>query len=407
MKRLLVLIFVALYGVQIASPLRLNTDACRFLSMALSAASGHGFLVDGKPDVFPEGYPVLLAGLIRLGLGSARWINAFDILSSLAAAFAFYALLERLPGRSFVALLPLASWVWIKHAIIPLSENPYCALSFGALLALKRTWETRGSKEAAGWLALGLLLALGAWRVRSVGVSLLGAVAFTGAAVWLPRSRKVCVLLAVGVLLAAAAGAVLWHWKVSAAARQGRPDYFLQQRAVSALTVEAHTDELGEVVLNVPATRFPGLRCAFLGVGALALALAAAGLPRLARFSPPLAAYLVLYTGILLFWPFYDPRFWMPIWPVLALAMGLACRRGRRFAAGYLVYFLALGLVALAMSARLSLSGVRFARLYGDQSVRNAYLAAFGMPPDASAPPAEERWVRLLRRFEPLAGENP
>jgi hypothetical protein len=57
--------------------------------MAVSAVEGHGFLVDGQPDPFPEGYPLLLAGLIRTGLGSTPWINTFNILCVLGSLLVF------------------------------------------------------------------------------------------------------------------------------------------------------------------------------------------------------------------------------------------------------------------------------------------------------------------------------
>ena len=428
----LLLVFIALYCLQIASPLRLNTDSYRFLSMAVSASEGKGFLVDGKPDVYPEGYPLFLSGLIRLGLDSTRWINAFGIFSVLFAMLAFYAILAADAAltpriRTVLVLLPLASWVWIKHATIPLSENPYCALSFAALFALGSAWRERGW-EAAGWLVAGLLLSLGAWRVRSVGVSLLAAAAYTAAwhpasrGVWLlrlPRSWKVRLLLAIaGVVILAAAGVFAWHSKTARAASGAQPGYLLLQQeagggrslpALLAFTVDIHTRELGETVLNLPATRFAGWSLAFLVSGALALAASVAGLPRLARRFPPLAAYAAVYGGIILIWPFPDERFWMPLWPILAISIWLALERWRDIPAvrwglaGYVAIFLAFGLAALCFSTRLSLAGPRFAQIYGDGTDRDTYRVAFGLADRSAAPHVDERHVRMLQRFEPLA----
>jgi hypothetical protein len=427
----LLVAFIGLYCLQIASPLRLNTDSYRFLSMAVSAAGGNGFLVDGKPDVFPEGYPVLLVGLIRMGLGSARWINALGIFSVLIAMLAFWALLSRdaaIPPyvRTALVLLPLASWVWIKHATIPLSENPYCALSYAALFGLVRAWQARGWK-AAGWFVLAAFLSLCAWRVRSVGVSLVASVAFTVAwhplvrtvwLPWLPRSKELRGLLALAILLlAGAAGVSVWRGR-SGAAAHAQPGYLLEQRdaagpgglaALVASSANSHAHELGEVVLNLPATRFGRLKPAFLAVGLLTLAACLAGLPRLWQRFPPVAVYAVAYCGIILVWPFYDPRFWMPIWPVVALSLWLAAGRWRsvppvRLAvAAYVAVFLALGLVALGISTRLSLAGPRFAQIYGDGTERDTYRVAFGVADRTAAPNADERFVRMLQRFEPLA----
>src|ERR1700732_1674097 len=87
----LAMMLVVLHTIQIRSPLRLNTDAVRVLAMAVSADEGHGFLVDGKTDVLPPGYPAFVCGLMKLGLGDAFWINAADLLATLAACGLFYA----------------------------------------------------------------------------------------------------------------------------------------------------------------------------------------------------------------------------------------------------------------------------------------------------------------------------
>ncbi len=423
--------FVVLYCVQIVSPLRLNTDSYRFLSMALSASHGQGFLVDGRPDVFPEGYPALLRGMLRAGLGSTRWINALGIFSVLTGVLAFCAIIERPPAppsevRTLLVLLPLASWVWIKHSAIPLSEGPYCAVSYSALFALASAWQGRGWK-AAGWLALGLLLSLAAWRVRSVGVSLLAAAAFTGGwhpqarRVWLgrlPRSAATRFLLALAVAALLVSGAAfVWRQKSAAPARN-QPGYLSEQGNAAgagglpgliSASVNFHIQELGELFLNLPATRFARLRPVFLAAGLLGLAACLAGLPGLARRFPPLAVYTVAYGAIILVWPFYDPRFWMPLWPLLAFCLWFAVERWsgapavRALGAAYVAVFLFLGFAALGVSTRLSLSGQTFAFRYGDGSERDSYLLAFGLETRDMAPHADPRYVRMLEHFEPLA----
>ena len=56
------LLFLVLGGylLQIVSPLRLNTDSLRLLSMASSWVDGGNFLVNGNKDSFPVGYPMFL-----------------------------------------------------------------------------------------------------------------------------------------------------------------------------------------------------------------------------------------------------------------------------------------------------------------------------------------------------------
>src|SRR5215467_13605815 len=58
----------ACFAVQVFSPLRLTNDAITLLSMGDSAAHGGGLLDAGHRAVFPPGYPLLLAVLLRAGL---------------------------------------------------------------------------------------------------------------------------------------------------------------------------------------------------------------------------------------------------------------------------------------------------------------------------------------------------
>ena len=375
------------------------------------------------PNVFPEGYPVLLSGMIHFRLDSARWINAAGIFSVLAAVIAFSALLARDPAlssevRTLLVLIPLASWVWIKHSILPLSENPYCALSYLALFALLSAWQASGWR-AAGWLILGILLSVGAWRVRSVGVSLLGASAFTSLGHPMIRSRRSRLCLVIAVMLAlAAGGGWMWHRERGAVAVQDHPGYLLEQQqaaghaglpALIASSITLHIRELGEVFLNIPATRFPRLQLAFPVAGLFLLAACLSGFPTLARRFPPLAVYAAAYSAIILVWPFYDPRFWMPLVPILALCAWYACERWhavlvvRLGIAAYAAVFLALGFLALGISTRLSFSDQRFPDLYGDGTLRDSYREAFGLAAKGTSQNADPRYVHILRRFEPMA----
>ena len=64
-------ILFLVYPVQIGGPLRLNTDAVKYLMIADSAAHGQGFVYPGEPTPFPPGYPALLAVLIHFRFATA------------------------------------------------------------------------------------------------------------------------------------------------------------------------------------------------------------------------------------------------------------------------------------------------------------------------------------------------
>jgi hypothetical protein len=97
----------------------------------------------------------------------------------------------------------------------------------------------------------------------------------------------------------------------------------------------------------------------------------------------PLSLYFLAYTALMCVWPFYDPRFWLPLLPLMAVMLlatlgdlqnrwsvvRLACQ-------SYLICFFLLGLVALAFSTRISLSGRDFSELYDDGTGRMTYRLA-------------------------------
>lgn len=69
-------LIAACYCLQMLSPLRLNTDSTRLLSMAASAHAGEGYLVDGNIDQFPNGYPAVVRVMLRAGIANSSSLVA-------------------------------------------------------------------------------------------------------------------------------------------------------------------------------------------------------------------------------------------------------------------------------------------------------------------------------------------
>jgi hypothetical protein len=117
--------------------------------------------------------------------------------------------------------------------------------------------------------------------------------------------------------------------------------------------------------------------------------------------------FFLAYAGILSLWPFYDPRFWIPILPlafgaVWSVIMTVRVRAVRAAVAAYLLIFAASGVSSLAYSIHMSLvSATRFAETFGGGSMRNTYcvgLAACEV--DASRGPVDTRAVEVLRSYK-------
>jgi hypothetical protein len=427
-----VFVLVGLHSVQLFSPLRLNTDACRLLSMAVSAAEGQGFLVHGKSDVLPIGYPAAILLLINLGAGTTFWLNALNLAALLASCglvflmtAGFENVRKALGVRLVLCVLPLAAWVSIKHVSIPVTESLYTGISMASVAALVACWKSGRIMTVVSWLAIGVMLAWYAMKIRTIGVSLFGASALTVAfhprmrdvgARFRPKSTRDWWRIAGISIAGVALGLVALHvaklsvvildnayLRMQSDALQVGIDRFIRN------ILSARFHEAGEIFLNMPGTKFVRLGFAFDLVGAIAVAIFALGWWRLSWVLPPLAFYVAFYCSILFFWPFSDVRFWMPLLPALGLCVWLVVQpllrtKWMRFGVlTYLCIFLGLGFAALLFSVRISLATpLRFAEIYGDGSYRASYRVAFGAAQTPSSA-VNSDVVGLLRRFDARA----
>jgi hypothetical protein len=423
---------VGLHFVQLYSPLRLNTDACRLLNMAVSAAEGRGFLVHGQRDFLPIGYPAAVLLLMNLGAGATFWLNALNLGALLVGCGLLFLMTARLenirnaPGlRLLLCILPLAAWVSIKHVSVPLTESLYTAVSMASAAALVACWESRRTALMMSWLAVGIVLAWYAMMVRTVGVSLFGASALTLALHpqmrhlamrFCPKSARdwwslagasiACLALALAALRFGSLSVVMpsnGYLREQLDALQDGIGRFI------ANILSMRLQEAGEVFLNAPASKFARLGLTFDLVGVVAVAVCALGWWRLRRVLPPLAFYVAFYWAIILLRPFYDVRFWMPLLPALGLCVWLAVQPLLRMkwlyfsALTYLCVFLGLGFAALFFSVRISLASPRkFAEIYGDGSYHASYSLAFGVEETGSSA-VNTDVVDLLRRFDARA----
>lgn len=127
---------------------------------------------------------------------------------------------------------------------------------------------------------------------------------------------------------------------------------------------------LGQMVLNLPLSRFHSLAPVFAAAGLVAVVLLALARQRPVRLQL-VDVYLALYLGVLAFWPYDSPRLWMPIAPLVAGQVVSTLYRVRnlrpvRFLIPvYAAWFALTGVVALGYTTRISFSGKDFSRLYG------------------------------------------
>jgi hypothetical protein len=364
-----------LYLLQIATPIRLDTDSVRYLAIAMGLADGTGAV----PDGFPSGYPLILAGLDRLGLASVHAIVAWNCLFLALSMCALWWMSSDRPVsvRLWSIVLTLLSVQLVRTVAMPHPESTFLAVSLTAVAAMSRI--SGGiSLRNANLLLAALLLTGIALSIRIAAVTLLPPLLWCMVqmvrASATTRRRRMVISGLIAVTLLAMAGCALAmteHGTLSRYATEGMrelgrrsPARFLSKR------VEYTARGMGELVTNVPLRQFMQAMFYVNGIGLAALVAFVAAFRRM-RLEGSTGIFLLAYFAVLLLWPYYDPRLWMPILPLLVLGVVTAFhemtkgRTLRLVLTAWVAGYAAIGLAALAWTTRLSWSGESFRSLYG------------------------------------------
>lgn len=386
------------------TPLRVAYDSTEYLVLAAWIADGGGF-PDGAS--FPPGLPLLIAGLDLVGAGRSWGVvlmnSAFVAIGLGALAVLLRRDLRWGPAAALAAVLAgLLSSQLMRWTAQPLSEAPFIGLSFAALLLA-----AEARRRKAIWLLVpASLLVLAAIATRTFGVTLVPAlIAGLPTARWRRLAAPAVALLgAVGFLLL---GPSRYLDDASDGWRDG-PLLRLVEQVHDLLEIA------GGLAVNIPTER-AGSAGTWLYpvVGVVVIALAAVGARSIAGRSPVLVTYVVSATALLLAWPLPDDRLALPVLPALAVCAGAAVARLsrplRRAGIAWALGYAAVGVVALGVTTRISLSGDAFPARYGHGSepMKATYRVAWGSTAPADAAAALPRTLWVLRRFEPRAVGDP
>jgi hypothetical protein len=241
LQRLLLVGVVGLYLFAISPWWNTSSDSAQYLMLGANLAHGEGYILFGEPNAFvPPGFPLIIAGLTRLGLGDMFWLNAAMTVIALATVFMMYRLLRSLaPEREPFGLrltmedyrgTPAAEFhssafcydpafactlaAAVLYDMYEVSTRQYSDIPFMFLMVTGLWAYQRGLQGKSALLWLGTIaLAVSPW-VRVVGVPLIA-----GAVVGLVLApRKVprrTVYFHAALLVAATAATLavffLWH----------------------------------------------------------------------------------------------------------------------------------------------------------------------------------------------------
>ena len=309
-------------------------------------------------DYLPYGYTGLLIGLSKLGILHSFTIILVNCLYLFAGLYFVQKIFGPLINPFLYVTVALLSWTVIKFVAHPLSEMQYIFFSMASLYCFHRYIKNK----SYGQLGLSFLFAILTVLTRAVGISLIPAL-FLGIA-WQHRAELkriiqknkavLLVLLVLAVVLAFFAKQlkILDYTSLLTNQLHHGVGGFLGEN------LKNHFRELGELLVNMPSSKLlnvlpsPAGLVLFivLGIGVFAWLLY-----RLCtkKSEAPfhIKMYLLFYALIIFNWPYYDPRFWVPVLPLIVAILlrtpfnsrPLLKWLGRLF----LVYFMATGAFAI------------------------------------------------------------
>ena len=413
-----VILFASIVGgylVVLKSPLRLTEDSVVYLSMAYEMVGGPSNFVTRGPH-YPAGYPLLLAGLDTIGLGVPWAFVALNLIFLAVGICAAYQL-SRLafgfgPGKALLVCIGTVLYhrvIWASAS--PLSDIPFFGMTMASLLVLTVADRRR---DRNGWLLLiaGAGLAAGAVLIRTAGIALFPAVVLgvlrRPELEWLHRSRKTLVNLTIGgtviALLVIAAAFVI---------RGTGYDRHVIDRWSSATSIPQAANDwlfsLGELAAQLPRTRLPSaLDPVYSAVGVIVLALVVRGAIRRRKFDV-VDAFVISLVAILFVYPGQQSRYWLPVFPALIAYALLGAesfervRPVRLALSAYAAAFATAGLLSLAASAQVSLSGSDFAARWSrhvEPRLGATIKVAFGTTSRTEVHEIDPDALRILRRYE-------
>ena len=317
-----VCVVLLLYVAGISSHWYILPDSAVYLLLADSLAEGEGYSIAGQPHTkFPPGFPLLVAGLKSVGLGSMLALNTIMALLGLATLVVAYKLLESLTTRPVAAVITFALALthdMYGHSHWQLSEVPFTLLVLAGLLCYLQ----RPSQGVA--MELGTLALVASCWVRVVGMPIAVAAAFALILQHTTEHRRRATANAVACVLGVAVTAGYLYW--------------LDQQARATIVTASYAAEADQLTgrslaewLSRPAYNFYAtggeIHRLFTGQETpLAIALVVLWIPiaigmalhfRAGKYIP-LMATVAYVGGILVFRPLVS-RYLLPLAPMLLL----------------------------------------------------------------------------------------
>jgi hypothetical protein len=398
-----------LFFINCFTPLRIHFDMLRYFAIKDCIESKCPPGADPH-DYLPYGYTALLLLLSKLGILRSFSIVFVNCLYLLGGLYFVRRVFSNIRSPYFLFLLVLMNWTIIKFTLHPLSELQYLFFSLFSLYEYSQF--TR--KKNIGNLLLAFLLAGIATLTRTIGITLIAAIFFALAFEY--RKQLLGILKKNKILIAIFILCVILVFIFS---KQLGLNHYL-----AAITTQFneglhfsdilvwHFSEWGEILLNTPKAKMIGMLPYPLGfwlffiLGILGICgfiyicfIKKNNIPFIVK------AYLFFYILLLFNWPFPDPRFWVPIIPLIAAVVSQQTFSGnlilKRTSAIFLGVYILFGIVAVSYMTFTSFNKKEFSRTQASGVFRNEYeIHFFGKPLSDTVTVVNHNLVDFLNKYD-------
>lgn len=403
------LVLLALLGLYLANcftPLRLTNDTVRYLNIKEWLEAGKPAGHAAANEFLPYGYVWFLLVLEKLHLAKSLFIAFIQLLYLLGSVWFIKKMFGAGVQRWQLLALCLLSWASLKFVITPLSEMQFLFFSMGALYFF-HNWQQEKKSLQLIWAIVFTILAI---LTRTIGILLVAAFVVS----WLLKNRYRLMVAGAALAVLVIAFFVFNQFGISDYLRNHSAYFepFLQYPfGFIKNNLENHLMNWSALVLNAPAPRisfisYGLLKAVYLLAGVLSIAGLAYLLFRKKGTVPiEVKVYLVCYALLVFNWPLFEPRLWVPVFP-LCIAIMLQQEKslhsfGRFATRAYKAFYVLVGAAALSYYTYTSFNKQSLAVKQDTGIWRNEYETYFfGKPLSDTATVVRKPVLKMLEKYD-------
>jgi hypothetical protein len=402
-------VIIAVYLANCFTPFRIHLDGLRYFAIKDCIEFGCPPDSPAATDYFPYGYTALLLVFSKLGILKSFYLVVINCIFLFTGLYFLYKLFEKKISPYLFFLIVLINWLFVKYTAHPLSEMQYVFFSLMGIYFFHRFI----IQKKIQLLFFSLVFTWLAFVTKTVGITLVGAIAL--GLIWEFKEAQLAFLkknkILVGSILVLLTAALVFFSRFLGINHYANvlSEHF--KEAPFFTRMEWRFKEWGELFLNTPSNKVID-HVAKIGKYGFELA----GVVIFTWFMFKLyfrkndipffiKAYFLFYCIIIFNWPFNDPRFWVPVMPVMAaivLQLPLGENKLTRFlSTSLLVVYISLGVFASGYMVYTSFNKKEFAKNQARGVYRNEYeIHFFGKPLADTATKVDSNIVIFLRKYD-------